>query len=244
MRVITNLIAILIIFICVVVSFGQKNVRRSEEVVKFPKNGNVRVEIVERIDNPTVINIWKNKTKIKLASFTLRNKDRYIPFQFESFVNPVTKIRVLEKIEGLPAPLIQVVSINPGGSDHGFWTNLIGEVNGKIKLLTPQKIENSIQGGVYFGDLGKGNGVGLALFNYIWADDEAHYQEHRYQVDLYKFNKTTGNFVKTKSLVSKNKHKNEFGALKELGFAHFENRLNDFPGIGDFRETEDNIGKN
>lgn len=243
MRIITNLIAILIVFICVAVSFGQ-NIRRSNEIVKFPKNGNVRIETVERIDKPTVINVWKNKTKIKLASFTLKNKDRYIPFQFNSAVNPITRIRVLEKIEGLPVPLIQVLSIHPGGSDHGFWTNLIGEVNGKIKLLTPQKIENSIQGGVHIGDLGNGNGVGLALFNYIWADDEAHYQEHRYEVDLYKYNQKTGTFVKTKSLVSKNKYDDEFGALKELGFAHFENRLNDFPNISDFRETEDNIGKN
>lgn len=243
MRIISTFIAILIVFLCVVTSFSQ-NVRRTEELVKFPQNGNVKVEIVERIDKPTVINFWKDKTKVKLATFTLRNGDRYIPFQFESAVNPLTKIRVLEKIEGLPVPLIQVVSINPGGSDHGFWTNLIGEVNGKIKILTKQKIENSIQGGVYFGDLGKGNGVGLALFNYIWGKDEAHYQEHRYRVDLYKFNQVTGMFVKTKSFVSKHKHESEFAALKELGFAHFTNRLNDFPNIEDYRETENNNGEN
>ena len=243
MRVIINLFAILIVFLCVAVSFGQ-NVKVSEEFVKFPKNGNVKIEIIEKIDQPTVINVWKAKRKVKLASFTLKNKDRYIPFQFASAVNPVTKIRVLEKIEGLPVPLVQVLSIHPGGSDHSFWTNLIGEVNGRIKLLTPHKIENSIQGGVHIGDLGKGNGIGLALFNYIWDDNEAHYQEHRYRVDLYKYNKISGTFVKAKSFVSKNKYENEFGALKELGFAGFQNRLNDFPDISDFRETEDNIGKN
>lgn len=243
MRIISNFITILIIFLCVVSSFSQK-VRRTEELVEFPKNGKVEIEIVERIDKPTVINIWKYKTKIKLASFILKNGDRYIPFQFESAVNPITKMRVLEKIEGLPVPLIQVLSINPGGSDHGFWTNLIGEVNGKIKLLTPRIITNAIQGGVYFGNLGKGNGVGLASFNFVWDDNEAHYQEHRYEVDLYKFNEATGTFVKTKSFVSKKKYKDEFGALKELGFAHYINRLNDFPDIEDFRELEDEVGKN
>ena len=153
-------------------------------------------------------------------------------------------MRVLEKIEGLPVPLIQILSINPGGSDHGFWTNLIGEVNGKIKLLTPQIIENAIQGGVYFGDLGKRNGIGLALFNFVWDAQEAHYQEHHYQVELYKFNQKTGTFVKVKKLVSKNKYNDEFGALKELGFGHFKNRLNDFPGIGKYRETDDYTGGN
>lgn len=237
MRILVNVIAVLIVFLCVVSSFSQK-VRRTEELVKFPKNGNVEVEIVERINQPTVINFWKYKTKIKLASFTLRNGDRYIPFQFVSAVNPITKMRVLEKIDGLPVPLIQVLSINPGGSDHGFWTNLIGEVNGKIKLLTTQKIENSTQGGVYFGNLGKGHGVGLASFNFVWGKDEAHYQEHHYKIDLYKYNPSTGTFVKGKSFVSKNKHNDEFGALKELGFANYTNRLNDFPDIEVFRENE------
>lgn len=224
---------------------GQVRSRISQtEVVSFPKNGKVKIQIKETINKPTVINVWKNGTRKKLAAFSLRNGDSYIPFDFNSAVNPITKLRVLENIEGLPKPLVQVLAIQPGGSDHSFWTILIGEVNGKIQILTPNTTENSIQGGVHFGSLGEGNGVGMAVFNFVWDDTEAHYDSHKYKVDLYKFNSETGKFVMSKSFTSKNKYEDEFGALKELGFDSFENRLNDFPGIGDYRETEDGIGKN
>lgn len=205
------------------------------DLVNFPKKGEVKIEVIETIGKPAKINFSSKKSKKNLGSFTLSNGDRYIPFQFESAVNPITRFRVLENIEGLPTPLIQAVAVHPGGSDHSFWTILFAEINGKIKMLTPKTTENAIQGGVHIGSLGVGNGVGMAVYNFVWEDDEAHFDAHRYTVDLYKFDEAKRMFVKGKTVTSKEKYNKKTEALNELGFGFFENRLNDFPAIRDFR---------
>jgi tetratricopeptide (TPR) repeat protein len=232
-------IAVCLMFVAFMITpvAGQEKTRvKQSETVVFPENGEVGIAVVETLRKPTKIVFTSLETKKKIAEFTLQNGDRYVPFQFESAVNPVTYLRPLEPIEGLPAPLIQAVAVHPGGSDHSFWTILFGEINGRIKMLTPDGTENSIQGGVHIGPLGAGNGSGLAVYNYIWNDDgEAHYDAHRYRVELYKFDASKGTLVKTKSLTTKEKYETKSAALAELGFGFFGNRLNDFPALEDFR---------
>lgn len=227
---------IVLIAAFVLAANGQSKPRIGQsEIVNLEVNGPVKVDVVETIGKPMQVLFTGVKTKKTLASFTLKNGDKYIPFQFESAVNPITRFRVMENIEGLPVPLIQAVSVHPGGSDHSFWTILFAEIDGKIKMLTPKTTENSIQGGVYIGAIGAGKGIGMAVYTFLWEDGEAHYADHRYKVDVYDFDDARGIFVLGRSLATNNKHKNKSEALKELGFGGFTNHLNDFPAIKDFR---------
>ena len=229
---------ITILFVTSAINSQSKTRIAQTETVEFPHNGKVEIEVIETLDKPMKLVFTNSKAKKKIAEFILKNNDSYIPYQFESVTNPITRFRVLENIENLPSPLVQAVAVNPGGSDHAFWTILLAEIDGKIKMLTPKTTENSIQGGIHIGNLGTENGTGLAVYNYIWADDEAHYDKHRYKVDLYKFDEAKQMFAKTKTLISKEKYAKKSDALEELGFGFFENRLNDFEEIRVFREDD------
>lgn len=207
------------------------------EIVNFPKNGAVRVSAVETIGRHLVITFANPKTKRPMASFQIRTKsvDSYVPEDFRSLISAFLRFRVVN-IKGLPSPLIHAVGVNPGGSDHGFLSVLLGEVNGKFKILTPEGLETAIQGGVHIGSLGEGRGEGIAGWCFIWDDREAHYDSHRYEVEFYTFDKKTGLFKKSLKLQSREKYDQDRKALGELKLSFFENFLDAIPKVREYRE--------
>ncbi|MFV0387711.1 MAG: tetratricopeptide repeat protein [Pyrinomonadaceae bacterium] len=229
---------LIILFVSIIV-FSQENSRISQTgTIEFPKNGSVKIEVIETIEKPLKIKFTSENSNKTIAEFELKNEKVYIPFDFNSPLSSFARFRKLEKVDGLPQPLIQLVAVNPGGSDHSFWTVLFAEIDGKIRIITPKSVENPIQGGVIIGNLGKENGDGLAVYSFIWGTDEAHFGEHCYTVDFYKYDDVQKMFVKSKTVTTKKKYLNANNALSEFGFRSPLNRLDDFPGLEDYREVD------
>jgi hypothetical protein len=151
----------------------------------------------------------------------------------DSPIDPFVRFRALD-VEGLPRPLVFAVAVRPGGSDHTFETTLVGEAGGRLKVLTPEPLLTSIQGGVFVGDLGGGRGRGVAVWVFLW-EDEAHYAAHRYEVKLYTYDARRASFRRAAVLRSKGKHRQGADALEELGLPRYTNLLDDFPAIKDYR---------
>jgi hypothetical protein len=206
-----------------------------EKNVTFKQNGRVQAQIIEEVGRPFTIRFIRDDETI--AQFVMRHSGSgYIREYFHSPIDPKASLRLIE-IEGAPSPLVHLVMVQPGGSDYGFWSALFGEINGKIQLLTPQTTSFSWEGGIQIGNLGPGNGAGLAVWNSIWDDGESHYGEHVYVVDIYNFNKKLGRFVKTKQLRTKMKHETPTKALESLGLSFYRDAVRDFPEFLEYREN-------
>ncbi len=207
------------------------------KMVDFPHNGEVKVEIIQEVNRPFTIRFTDSGTEKTIGNFLMQNPNGgYVSEYFDSPIDPLARFKVIE-IEGVPSPVIHLAMVQPGGSDHGFWSALFGEVNGKIKLLTPITTRFSWEGGVQIGNLGKGNGTGIAVWNSIWDDGESHYGAHIYQVDFYNFNKKLGKFVKTKQIKTKQKQEGPAKALESLGLGFYKDAFRDFLGFLEYREN-------
>ncbi|MBX7172459.1 MAG: hypothetical protein K1X72_15940 [Pyrinomonadaceae bacterium] len=207
----------------------------TEKTVTFPKHGKVKAQVIEEVGKPFVIR-FVHGYEDKLISQFVMNQNSFIREYFYSAVDPKIRLKVIQ-IEGLPSPLVHMVIAQPGGSDYSFWSALFGEVNGKIKLLTPPTTTFSWEGGVQLGDLGKGNGVGVAIWNAIWDDNESHHGEHRYQVEFYHFNKKLEKFIKAKQIKTKEKYETPNQALESLGLGFYHDAVRDFPEFLEYREN-------
>jgi hypothetical protein len=151
-----------------------------------------------------------------------------------SLIDPFVRFRALD-VEGLPAPLVLAVAVRPGGSDHGFETTVVGARGAAFRVLTPEPLLTSMQGGVFVGDLGGARGPGAAVWGFIWEDGEVHHASHRYEVKLYPFDARRGVFRRAAVLRSKQKHARGEDALEELGLPRFTNLLDNFPAIEEYR---------
>lgn len=213
----------------------------TERDITFSKNGDLKVQVIEEVGKHFVIRFVREDEEI-VAQFIMNQLD-FKRLYFHSPVDPKIRLKVIE-VEGFSSPLVHAVIVQPGGSDYSFWSVLFGEVNGKIKLLTPPTTTFSWEGGIQIGDLGKGNGVGLAVWNSIWDSDEGHYGAHRYMIEFYKFNKKIGKFVKTKKTVTKNKHETPAKALDSLDLGFYKDAVRDFPELLEYRVSEEETEKN
>lgn len=209
-----------------------------EEVVRFPRLGEVRVRAVEARGRQPRVEFASAATGRLLFSATLGSSD---PESFRPTLSPgVSPIEPFVRFttvsaDGLPSPMVAAVAVRPGGSDHGFETTLIGEVAGRLKVLTPEPGWTPIQGGVFVGDLGGGRGPGMAVWEFIWADDEAHYDRHRYAARLYKFDRRRAVFRRFDALRSKEKHESGEAALEGMKLPRYANLLDNFPAIKEYR---------
>lgn len=220
-------------------NFGERprflKIISTERKITFPKNGEVTAQVIEEVGKPFIIRFVKGYDEDLLAQFVMNQKAIRREY-FYSAVDPKIRLKVIN-IEGVPSPLIHMVIVKPGGSDYFFWSALFGEVNGKIKLLTPATTTFTWEGGVQIGDLGKGNGTGVAVWNSIWDDGEGHYGEHIYEVDFYNFNKKLGKFIKSKQVKTKQKHETPAKALESLGLSFYKDAVRDFPEFLEYREN-------
>jgi hypothetical protein len=209
---------------------------KQEEVLTFQSLGRVRVRAVEVPHQLPRLEFSAASDNRRLLTVPVGTSDRkaFVREPGDSLINPLVRFRVL-KVEALPDPLVLAVAVRPGGSDHGFEATLIGEVNGRLRVLTPQPAPLvNLQGGFFVGDLGGGRGPGFAAWTFIW-EDGAHYDEHRYLVRLYSFEPGRASFRGAITLRSQGKHLRGEDALAELGLPRYENLLDSFPAISDYR---------
>jgi hypothetical protein len=213
----------------------EKEYVRQEEVVSFARAGRVRVRAVEVPRTRPRLEFIAEKTGRRLLSLSVGASDARA-YRIESYatpMNPLVRFKVLEAA-GLPGPLVFAVAVKPGGTDHGFETNLVAETGGRLKVLNSAPLTNNIQGGVFVGDLGAGRGPGVAVWNFLW-EEEAHYGAHRYEVRLLPFDARAASFRRGGRLRTKGKHANGRDALAELGLPRYANLLDEMPSIAEYR---------
>jgi len=99
--------------------------------------------------------------------------------------------------------MLLLTAFYPGGSGCGY-RHLILKYGddypgGSVLPLAPMDLGHSNMGGFFAGDLGGGQGSGVAVWTPIWDDGESHYAAHRYQVITYRWtdDRLTGPTVTT-----------------------------------------------
>jgi hypothetical protein len=188
---------------------------KQETIVDFPKLGQLRVQIVgtraahrvlfRSLRSGEIINLWPRLGKsVQAATSSLVAKR-----------NEVLYFKV-GRLKGFPSEMIFLTKVYRGADHCGYATDVIGEVAGRLRLLTDKPFENNDMGGMLTGDLGAQAGDGIAVWSFIWGADESHFDVHRYQFDLYKYNASQSRFVKTKVLSSTQKYSHGEEAAKEV----------------------------
>ena len=115
-------------------------------------------------------------------------------------------------IKGMPSPLVMGVSSQAGGSNTQFQIVLVAEIEGKICSINPKDVTMSTQDGIFLGYINKEFQYGMILWNFIW--DSAHYDTHKYDITIYKWNRNLNKFVLCKKFSTNNKFKNGEKALR------------------------------
>jgi len=179
--------------------------------IHFKKSGSMRTLAVEEFGKPFLLYMFNEDDKLAYsASFDLAARK----LQEFHYANPFLRFRSF-RIRGLPSPLVAAVLASPGGSDEAFRVRLIGEIDGKISALH-RDIQLTIQDGFCLGRIGKRYGYGMIIWRFLW--NEAHYDPHRYEISIYRWDHKRQSFVFQRTFTTKRKFKDGCRAVKYYGF--------------------------
>ncbi len=206
-----------------------------EETVAFRGLGRVKITAYEPVEESKPLTIGGHPGLV----FTDAATGRELADIWFSWEGHATNVQVRFKVlhlEGLPDPLVVGVALTPGGSDSSWEAIPVGPVNGELRNLAQEMLTTGNQGGFFFGDLGKGIGPGAAAWEFIWDfESETHYQEHQYEMKLYRWNPKNLRFewykvLRTDELVYPARE-----APRSLGFS-FDDVRKKFPDFADVEE--------
>jgi len=121
-------------------------------------------------------------------------------------------------------PVLVLSAVAPGGSACVYQHLILAYGRGELPSilddlvpLAPMDLGHSNMDRFYVGDLGRGRGAGLVLWEAIW-DSEAHYVPHRYRVSTYRW--CGGRFIGPVVWTTRRKYRPEPNLVaKHLGFA-------------------------
>lgn len=86
-----------------------------------------------------------------------------------------------------------------------------------VGLLTQGPLTNNDDGGIFIGYINKKFGYGLISWNFVWGN-EAHFQPHRYNIQIYSWDRRSQCFRYTKEFTTNKKYQGWQEAFKSLGF--------------------------
>jgi len=176
-----------------------------------------------KVDNGTLKAVAVSKSDEKygdpVSQIMVFNSNCRIVFsqRFED----ATKLRFSEERLG-QQPILFVTAFRPGGSGSGFDHTLIaygGDLfpEDGVRALAPMSLNQSNMDGIFVGDLGRGRGPGLVLWNAQWNGQEAHYEPHQYEIVSYRWRK--GRFVGPIVTTTKRKYNPDPNEVaRRLGF--------------------------
>lgn len=196
-----------------------------EEVLNMKGVGRVRVTAYERSKGFALLKFTDASTGKELFNEYCGRGDGF---------RVLLRFKVV-RLEGLPGPLVLAVAMSPGGSDSSWEASVIGAAQGDIQRLTYERLTTSNQGGFFVGDLGGGLGPGAAAWCFIWGEDEGHYQEHQYEVTLYKWSAAQARFRWHKTLRTKGEFDSGERAMRSLGL-RFTDLRKTFPEFAEMEE--------
>jgi hypothetical protein len=82
-------------------------------------------------------------------------------------------------------PMLVATMLSPGGSGCGLYHILLA-YDGYPRIFAPTDLSHDNMGGFFVGDLGRGRGPGLVLFDALWGSG-SHYDPHPYRVWTYRW---------------------------------------------------------
>jgi hypothetical protein len=203
--------------------YGQERIVQSKVVI-FPVNGKVLIQARQQVkQDPRILMTSLPSGKV-LLSHTISEADDLLKPDVDdpsSMLNPFLRFGVLRS-KGFNTPMVLAVAVFPGGSDHGFFSVLIGEVAGKLVVLNRENLVTNVQSGLFLGYLNRRWGYGLVRWKFTW-DDGAHYDYHPYEMEIYQLR--GGEFQSVHKSISKKKYFGRgYRALRELGIEAFDQR--------------------
>lgn len=144
------------------------------------RNGTLEAVAVSKSD------AWKGDPVSKVLVLG-RNCEPVFSQRFED----ATKVLFSEQLLG-KQPILFVTAFVPGGSGAGFDHTLLaygGEMFAEdgVLSLAPMSLNQGNMDGIFVGDLGRGRGPGLVMWNALWKSGEAHYQAHQYEIVSYRW---------------------------------------------------------
>lgn len=218
-----------------VVQAQEANIVQQAEV-EFPGVGKTTVRMIERDKEAPTLEIVPQGRKRTPARFVMgRGDDFFIIEDMNSLLRCQARFKILN-VKGFPDPLIVALAVTPGGSGHGFEMELVGLVGGRFQRLSANRLQVSNLGGFHVGDLGEGQ-VGVAVWDFIWADGESHYEPHRFTFSLYGVNSRSNRLVLLRKQKSAKKYGDRGqGAAQELRIP-VRNLLDEIPEFKDFLEN-------
>lgn len=195
--------------------------------VDLPELGRIRVEghiVPDHV--PRIRLITVNGTS--LLGFTLGEAG---PPEADSPLAPrvAAMLRTLPGVEG---PLIVVAAASPHGTAIMYEVAIVGVVSGKLQLLhAPWTVTD--MGGVYVGNLGPGNGVGVAAWDFVW--DNCHICSHHYDVRIYPWDGSGKRFSRraARNLRSRGAYDTDAQGLQDLGL-NYTSLLHGIPEFNGF----------
>jgi hypothetical protein len=195
--------ALLVLLLVGVAVSGTDKVQNA--FVDFKEIGEVQVEAEEPIGELPRLIFTDAQRGRQLTTVSVGNVDPvFFPKLSAGDDYPKLRFRVLN-VAKLPDPLVLAVGMMPGGSDCGYQPVVIASVGGHITSLLRKQITFTTQDAIAFGDLGNGRGYGFAVINYLSRDDEAHYQQHYFTVEFFKWSERRGAFERVEKYTTKKK---------------------------------------
>jgi hypothetical protein len=185
----------------------QEKSTTKEVTVKFPGIGPVSVRVIEADKKLPRLQFSDPASRKILLTVPVGtpDPDRQLVLKFKEI-----------SISGLPAPIILAVAVDEGASGCHFDAVVIGALKGRLQILTQRPLQAGEGGGIHVGNLGRGRGSGIAVWNYIWADREAHADPHRYEVTFFPWSAGKLRFIKGGKLITRSKYEGGKAALSEL----------------------------
>jgi hypothetical protein len=181
--------------------------------VEFRGAGKIRMEVVDAVRSSRIV--FRSAKTGKTINPLTRSGRVASRSEFAGRMGQALAFKV--ESDGVTSDPLVLVSTVFRGADHcAFSVRLVGESEGRLRLLTDRPFETDDMGGLYVGDLGGGRGRGVAVWDFVWGKDEAHFDAHRYEVKIFKYLPGARRFVKEAVLRSKQRYASWEDAAREL----------------------------
>jgi hypothetical protein len=164
---------------------------------------------------PKIIGLFRNRNSLnKVWEFSDDGSHVMGRGENSKLQEPLLHIEDINQ-DGIPEIIFSMAYI--GASDAAIATYVFAYRKGNFVELLDGPLTHSLDGGVVIRDLDKSKkGKELMLYYAIWAEDEAHYDPHRYKAEFYAYNPKIQKYYCYKKLETKKKGK---AGLRELGLA-------------------------
>lgn len=167
----------------------------------------------------------------KMQCSMLGAKPIDVPFQVGKDAPSFIELTAF-KLNQLPKPVVVGIAIEPHGSTSLFEWAVIGIVKGVLKELFHKHPQINSEESFCLETFQGEKNIGPSLWNLIWEENESHFDDHRYQITLFKWDGNS--FQEDTVKETKKKHDSLESAATELDYQCSEKSKEIEELIGDY----------